>query len=66
MPVTVEAIGSVEAYSTVSIRAQVSGELLDVHFMDGDFVSKGQLLFTIDPRPYEASLGASASGLGTR
>src|ERR1700686_3550390 len=53
MPVQLTAIGNVGSYS-VSIRAQVAGELLEVHFREGDFVHKGQLLFTIDPRPYEA------------
>jgi membrane fusion protein, multidrug efflux system len=55
MPVQLTAIGNVVAYS-VSVEAQVAGELLDVHFKEGDFVHKGQLLFTIDPRPYEAAL----------
>src|SRR5438309_3047499 len=55
MPVQLTAIGNVGAYS-VSVRAQVAGELLEVHFTEGDFVHKGQLLFTIDPRPYEAAL----------
>lgn len=54
MPVQVAAIGNVGGY-TVSVEAQVAGELLDVHFKEGDFVHKGQLLFTIDPRPYEAA-----------
>src|SRR5689334_18569131 len=56
MPVDVIAVGHVEAYSTVAIEAQVSGQLLDVHFKEGDFVRKGQLLLTLDPRPYEAAL----------
>src|SRR5688572_24638216 len=56
VPLTVTAIGNVEAYSTVAIKAQVSGELLEAHFRDGDSVQKGQLLFTIDPRPYQAAL----------
>ena len=56
MPVQLTAIGNVEAYSTVSVRAQVQGQLLEVHFQEGDFVHKDQLLFTIDPRPYEAAL----------
>jgi len=60
MPVQLTAIGNVVAYS-VSVEAQVAGELLDVHFKEGDFVHKGQLLFTIDPRPYEAAL-AQAQG----
>jgi multidrug efflux system membrane fusion protein len=55
MPVQVTAIGNVGGYS-VSVEAQVAGELLEVHFKEGDFVRKGQLLLTIDPRPYEAAL----------
>jgi len=55
MPVQLTAIGNVDAVS-VSVEAQVSGELLEVHFHEGDFVHKGELLFTIDPRPYEAAL----------
>src|ERR1700727_2908708 len=43
VPVQITAIGNVEAYSTVSIKAQVSGELVGVHFTEGDFVHKGQL-----------------------
>ena len=63
MPVQLTAIGNVEAYSTISIRAQVAGELLDVHFQEGDFVNKGQLLFTIDPRPYDAALAQAQAAL---
>src|SRR5437879_6389897 len=55
MPVKLPDIGNVGGY-TVSVKAQVPGELHEVHFKDGDFVQKGQLLFTIDPRPYEAAL----------
>jgi len=56
MPVEVSSVGNVESISTVAIKAQVSGELLQVHFKEGDFVRKGQLLFTIDPRPFEAQI----------
>jgi multidrug efflux system membrane fusion protein len=56
MPVELQAIGNVEAISTVSIKAQISGPLLRVHFKEGDFVKKGQLLFTIDRQPFEAAL----------
>ena len=56
MPVQLQAIGNVEATSTVSIKAQISGQLINVHFKEGDFVKKGQLLFTIDPAPFEADL----------
>jgi multidrug efflux system membrane fusion protein len=56
MPVELQAIGNVEASSTVSIKAQISGQLMHVHFKEGDFVKKGQLLFTIDRAPFEAAL----------
>jgi multidrug efflux system membrane fusion protein len=63
MPVEVIAVGNVEAYSTVSIKAQVPGQLLDVHFKEGDFVHKGQLLLTLDQRPYEAALAQAKAAL---
>ncbi len=63
MPIEVTAVGNVEAYSTVSIKAQVAGQLLAVHFKEGDFVRKGQLLLTIDPRPYEAALAQAKAAL---
>ena len=56
MPVELQAIGNVEAISTVTIKAQISGQLVGVHFKEGDFVKKGQLLFTIDRAPFEAAL----------
>jgi membrane fusion protein, multidrug efflux system len=56
MPVQLQAIGNVEPTSTVTIKAQISGQLMAVHFKEGDFVKKGQLLFTIDRAPFEAAL----------
>lgn len=56
VPVQISAIGTVEAYSTVGIKAQTGGELTQVSFKEGQDVSKGGLLFTIDTRPYEAAL----------
>jgi multidrug efflux system membrane fusion protein len=56
MPVQVQAIGNVETISAVTIKPQISGELVAVHFKEGDFVKKGQLLFTIDRAPFEAAL----------
>ena len=56
MPLQIQAIGTVEAYSVVSVRAQVGGELQRVHVKEGQQVKKGDLLFTIDPRPFEAAL----------
>jgi multidrug efflux system membrane fusion protein len=54
MPVEITSVGNVEAISTVAIRSQVSGQLLEVHFKEGDFVHKGQLLLTIDSHPFQA------------
>lgn len=56
VPMQIRAIGNVEAYSTVTVRALVSGELLKVHFEQGQDVRKGQVLFTIDQRPMQAAL----------
>jgi len=56
VPVQLQAVGTVEAYATVSIKSRVDGQLVGVHFREGQDVKKGDLLFTIDPRPYEAAL----------
>ncbi|HTS01221.1 MAG TPA: efflux RND transporter periplasmic adaptor subunit [Thermoanaerobaculia bacterium] len=56
VPLTTNAIGNVEAYSTVVIRALVAGEIQRIAFKQGQEVKKGDLLFQIDPRPYQAAL----------
>jgi multidrug efflux system membrane fusion protein len=56
VPLQLNAIGNVEAYNTVSVKAMVGGEVTDVHFQQGQDVNQGDLLFLIDPRPYEAAL----------
>ncbi len=56
VPIQIRAVGNVEAYATVSIKSQVTGVLDRAHFKEGQNVKKGQLLFTIDPRPLQASL----------
>lgn len=56
VPVQINAIGNVTAYNTVSIKALVGGEVIDVHFKEGQEVKKGDRLFQIDPRPYDAAL----------
>jgi multidrug efflux system membrane fusion protein len=63
VPVVIRAIGTVEPFSTVSVKAQVGGELKEVHFREGQDVKKGDLLFTIDPRPYEAAIRQYESNL---
>ncbi len=63
VPVQIKAIGNVEAYNTVSVKALVGGEIIDVHFKEGQDVHKGDLLFQIDPRPYEAALKQAEAAL---
>jgi len=56
VPIQVRAVGNVEPYSSVQIKAQVSGPLLSVKFTEGTNVSRGDLLFEIDPRPFREAL----------
>lgn len=63
MPLQIRAVGNVEPYSTVSVKSQVTGLLNQVHFKEGQDVKKGQLLFTIDPRPFEAALKQAEANL---
>lgn len=55
--------GRIEAVDRVEIRPQVAGEIVAVHFRDGSLVKKGEVLFTIDPRPYEAALDQARANL---
>ena len=63
VPLDIQVIGNVEAYSTVSIRAQITGQLQKVHFKEGDFVRKDDLLFSIDPSTFEANLSEAEANL---
>lgn len=63
VPVQARVIGNVRAVSTVSIRAQVGGQLNEVHFTEGDYVKKGQKLFTIDPLRYQAAVRQARANL---
>jgi len=63
MPVQLTATGTVEAYATVSIRAQVGGVITKVSFTQGQDVKQGDPLFTIDPRPLEAALKQAEANL---
>lgn len=63
VPVEVAAIGHVEALSTVAVRPQAGGTVTKVAFREGDDVAEGQLLFTIDARPYEAALAQAKANL---
>jgi multidrug efflux system membrane fusion protein len=61
VPVDLTAIGSADAFTNVSIKAQVNAVLEQVHIKEGQFVKKGDLLFTLDARPFDAAL-AQAQG----
>jgi multidrug efflux system membrane fusion protein len=63
VPLTVQGIGTVIAASTVTVRAQVTGELTSVQFIEGDEVQQGQVLVTIDKRPLEAALQQAQAAL---
>lgn len=63
MPVQLSVIGNVEPFSSVQVKSQVQGEILSVHFKEGDDVRKGDLLFNIDPSPFQATLAQAEANL---
>jgi multidrug efflux system membrane fusion protein len=63
VPLSVQGIGTVIAASTVVVRAQITGELTSVNFIEGDEVQQGQVIVTIDKRPLEAALQQSQAAL---
>ena len=67
VPVRLRAIGNVEAFQTVAIKARVDGQIIEVNFKEGAPVKKNEVLFRIDPRPFEAALRqAEANALRDR
>jgi multidrug efflux system membrane fusion protein len=62
-PVRIQAIGNVEAYATVALKARVDGQIVEVSFKEGQEVKKGAALFKIDPRPFEATLRQAEANL---
>jgi RND family efflux transporter MFP subunit len=58
-------VGRFEASRSVEVRPRVSGQIIGVHFKDGAIVHKGQLLFTVDPRPFTAALAEARAGVAT-
>lgn len=63
VPVRVHAIGNVEPHTTVAIKARIDGQIVAVHFKEGDEVHEGQVLFEIDRRPFEAQLAQAQANL---
>src|SRR5258705_6188806 len=63
IPVQITAIGNVEAYQTVQIRSQVNGQIETIHFKEGLDVRRGQLLYSLDKRPFQAALEQAQGNL---
>ncbi|HEV3216612.1 MAG TPA: efflux RND transporter periplasmic adaptor subunit [Vicinamibacterales bacterium] len=63
MPLEIGVIGSVEAYSTVAVRSQITGLLTSVNFKEGEDVQQGQVLFVLDRRPLEGTLAQAQANL---
>jgi multidrug efflux system membrane fusion protein len=63
VPVQLRVIGTAEAYSTVTVKTMVNGEIVKVGFQEGQDVKKGDLIFVIDPRSYEAALKTAEANL---
>ena len=64
VPVQVSAVGNVQAIATVGVKSQVAGQITQVHFTEGREVKRGDLLVTIDPRPFEANLQQAQANVG--
>ncbi len=63
-PVQIRAVGSVQAYASVTLKSQLDGEVSRIHILEGQEVKRGDLLFTLDQRPFEAALGQAEANLG--
>jgi multidrug efflux system membrane fusion protein len=63
VPQQVTAIGTVEPMQTVQVRTQIGGTLTGVHFREGQEVKRGDLLFTLDARPYQAAVAQAQSAV---
>jgi multidrug efflux system membrane fusion protein len=63
VPVELRNVGNVEAFATVTIRSQITGQITKIHFREGQEVKAGDMLFTIDPRPSEGALKQAQADL---
>src|SRR5207247_1571152 len=63
VPIELRNIGNVEAFATVTMRSQITGQVIKIHFQEGQDVKKGDLLFSIDPRPSQGALRRAQADL---
>ena len=63
VPIVLRAIGNVQAYSTVAVKSRVDGQIFEAGFKEGQMVHKGDQLFTIDPRPFDAAVRQADAAL---
>jgi multidrug efflux system membrane fusion protein len=64
VPVQIRVVGTVQAYASVTLKSQLDGEVARIHIVEGQEVKKGDLLFTLDQRPFEAALHQAEANLG--
>src|SRR5512146_2911808 len=63
LPVYLQGLGSAEAFNTVVVKSRIDGQLVEIHFKEGQEVNKGDLLAVIDPRPYQVALAQAQATL---
>ena len=66
VPLYIEEIGTTAAREYVAVQSQVAGQVQELHFTDGQDLKKGDLLFTIDPRPFQAAVAQAEANVGQR
>src|SRR3954462_5360474 len=66
VPLYIDEIGTTAAREYVAIQSQVAGQVQEIHFTDGQEIKKGDRLFTIDPRPFQAAVAQAEANVGQR
>ncbi|MCX8027547.1 MAG: efflux RND transporter periplasmic adaptor subunit [Thermodesulfovibrionales bacterium] len=63
IPIVINAIGNIEASATISLKSQVNGQVSEIYFKEGSYIKKGDLLITIDSRPFEYAVRLAEASL---